>query len=296
MDASAVTIIEKIAQSLGTKLLRHTPVSGGDINAAWLLTTDKGHFFVKTNTVVIAEAMFAAEAEGLKALQQNFAGTVSDVIAQGSFNGTAWLALQWLEKGTATETAMRNFGAQLAEMHRRPQPYFGWQTDNFIGRLTQANSPAANWAAFYAQQRILPLVKTLVDSGRWGKQEMQQADSFCRKLPDLMPEEPPALLHGDLWGGNYMITSQGVPAIFDPAVYGGHREMDLGMTKLFGGFDPGFYEGYQATYPLQPGWEQRLPITQLYPLLVHAVLFGGHYIAAAENILRRFASFPSLSP
>jgi fructosamine-3-kinase len=131
-------------------------------------------------------------------------------------------------------------------------------------------------------------VKKLFDAGDLSATDIRDADLFCNNIRTIFPGEPPSLLHGDLWAGNYMITSTGYAAVFDPAVYCGHREMDIGMTKLFGGFDQRFYDAYNETYPLEKGWENRLPITQLYPLLVHAVLFGGHYISEVKHVFSVF--------
>ena len=131
-------------------------------------------------------------------------------------------------------------------------------------------------------------MKKLFDAGDFSATDIRDADLFCNNLKTIFPSEPPSLLHGDLWAGNYMIISSGYAAIFDPAVYCGHREMDIGMTKLFGGFDQRFYDAYNETYPLEKQWQKRLPITQLYPLLVHAVLFGGHYISNVKDIVKQF--------
>ncbi|HET9746271.1 MAG TPA: fructosamine kinase family protein, partial [Chitinophagaceae bacterium] len=145
-----------------------------------------------------------------------------------------------------------------------------------------------DWSSFYAQCRIIPLVKRLVDEGAISFKDMETAETLCNKLENIFPREPASLLHGDLWAGNYLVHSSGYAAIFDPAVYFGHREMDIGMTRLFGGFDHEFYNVYNQTYPLENGWEQRLPVAQLYPILVHAVLFGGHYCRQAMDIVKRF--------
>ena len=174
-------------------------------------------------------------------------------------------------------------------MHKQPQEYFGLNENNYIGSLKQLNDLRNEWTAFYTECRIMPLVKILFDEGRYSKNDLTASNNFYNQLKNIFPHESPALLHGDLWSGNYFIHSSGYAIIFDPAVYYGHREMDIGMTKLFGGFDQRFYNAYNEVYPLTKGWEQRLAITQLYPLLVHAVLFGGHYIAQAKDIMKRFA-------
>ena len=135
----------------------------------------------------------------------------------------------------------------------------------------------------------MPLVQVLFNAGAFSKQDIAVAETLCRKICQRFPQEAPSLLHGDLWAGNFMITSSGDAAIFDPSVYYGHREMDIGMAKLFGGFDQRFYDGYNSIYPLEKDWLQRLPLTQLYPILVHAVLFGGHYISTAREIMKRFS-------
>ena len=199
-----------------------------------------------------------------------------------------WILLHWIARGTTSEDAMTNFGIALANMHQQPQPYFGWYRDNYIGSLRQINTQYNSWPEFYTTCRIIPLVKMLFDKAVFSKSDTERASAFCKKLEVLFPTEPPALLHGDLWNGNYIIDTSGTAVIFDPAVYHGHREMDLGMSKLFGGFSNAFYDAYQQAYPLENGWQQRLPLTQLYPLLVHAVLFGGHYITNAREIMRKF--------
>ncbi len=267
----------------------HKPVSGGDINDAYCLQTDKGNFFLKVNDARLHPGLFKKEANGLEALSASSSCMVPHVIRQGVSGDYQYLLLEWIEKGAPAPDCMKQFGASLASLHRPPQPYFGWTTDNFIGSLPQLNTPCETWPGFYAECRILPLVRILRDNGSFSKEDMAAATSLCNKLEQLFPNEHPSLLHGDLWGGNYMITQSGYAAIYDPAVYCGHREMDIGMTRLFGGFGPVFYEGYNEVYPLEKGWEQRLALTQFYPLLVHSVLFDGHYTAAAREIILRYA-------
>jgi fructosamine-3-kinase len=193
-------------------------------------------------------------------------------------------------RGSASPVSWEKLGRGLASIHQEQHINFGWESDNYIGSLVQVNTTYSDWHSFYTECRIMPLVKQLVDKGFFSDNDLNCALEWCSKLKDLFPAEPPSLLHGDLWSGNYMITAQADVAIFDPAVYYGHREMDLGMTLLFGGFDQRFYTAYNEAYPLQPGWQQRIAATQLYPLLVHAVLFGGHYVdnVRSELITKSF--------
>ena len=199
-----------------------------------------------------------------------------------------YLLLEWMQKGVISNGFWERFGKSLAGMHKKQQEHFGWEEDNYIGSLEQSNTPMDTWPQFYANARILPLVKKLFDSGSYTSKDTLIAESLCKKLPALFPEEAPSLLHGDLWAGNFMILPNGNAGLYDPAVYCGHREMDLGMTLLFGGFDSRFYLSYDQHFPLENGWKSRLPLTQLYPLLVHALLFGGHYIGSTREILKGF--------
>ena len=267
---------------------RFEKVHGGDINKAYCLFTSTGKYFLKVNDKHRYPLMFDSEANGLNKLRELCTLKIPQVIKQGSCNDQQYLLLEWLEKGTPKKDMWENFGNGLAMMHKQPQKYFGLHEDNYIGSLNQNNDPHDEWQSFYAECRIKPLVKKLFDAGDFSATDIRNADLFCNNLKMIMPIEPPSFLHGDLWAGNYLISSSGYAAIFDPAVYCGHREMDIGMTKLFGGLDMRFYEAYNEAYPLEKEWQKRLPITQLYPLLVHAVLFGGHYISNVKDILKQF--------
>ncbi|HMP92552.1 MAG TPA: fructosamine kinase family protein [Phnomibacter sp.] len=282
-------LINHISKTLGLSLGAAQLVYGGDINACFKLQTTHGSLFVKTNTQPKAVAMFNAEAHGLTSHCTAFSEHIPAVIGTGQVGQTAWLAMEWLQPGPATPGALERLGIALAGMHRQVQPGFGYSMDNFIGSLPQQNVLCESWSAFYASYRILPLVKQLTDAGAFTRNDGAMAHRVCQRLTQWVPKEPPALLHGDLWAGNYMITAAGRPALYDPAVYWGHREMDIAMTRLFGGFGPSFYEAYQAAYPLQPGWQQRIPLMQWYPVLVHAVLFGGHYVRQAATMVAAFA-------
>jgi fructosamine-3-kinase len=274
--------LEKIIHDIGLNVQNIERVSGGDINQAFCIHGNSKKYFLKINSASAYTGMFAKEAKGLTALIANYRLQIPNLVKHGIVGDEQYLLLEWMERGTPSKNFWEDFGTALALMHKKPQAYFGFEEDNFIGSLHQSNKKHDSWTAFYAEERIIPLTNKLGFDKR-------SVETFCSKLDPLFPKEAPSLLHGDLWNGNFMCAANGKACIYDPAVYYGHREMDLGMTKLFGGFDQKFYEAYNDTYPLQKGWEERIPLTQLYPLLVHAVLFGGGYTNSAKDIMKRFA-------
>ena len=282
--------IQSILDDCSLAITKYEPVHGGDINRSYCLYTRDAKYFLKVNDATQYPGMFEKEAKGLEALTKNTATIrVPQVVKYGVAGQDQYLLLEWIETGTPGKDSMERFGRAMATMHQKAQPYFGWEEDNYIGSLPQHNNRCDSWPLFYTGCRIIPLTQLLFNNEAFSKQDIVVAESCCKKLNQLFPQEPAALLHGDLWAGNFMITSTGDAAIFDPAVYYGHREMDMGMTKLFGGFDQSFYDAYNERFPLEKNWLQRLPLTQLYPLLVHAVLFGGHYVGSARKIMKRFS-------
>jgi len=285
--------LKNIVEDCCLTITRFEPVNGGDINRSYCLYSSDKKYFLKVNDANRYPAMFEKEAKGLQALTKELLTfeklatlVVPQVIQYGIAQQQQYLLLEWIEPGKQKSNFWENFGTSLAIMHQQPQPYFGWSADNYIGSLPQFNTQHDSWHLFYSECRIMPLVKKLFDTGVFTKKDISVAELFCKKNGPLFPSEPPALLHGDLWSGNFMITTSGDAAIYDPAVYYGHREMDIGMTKLFGGFDQRFYNAYNEVYPLEKDWQQRLPSTQLYPLLVHAALFGGRYVGSAREIMK----------
>lgn len=281
--------LQDIFKDCGLNVQRYEQVHGGDINSSYCLFSSTGKYFLKVNDEGKYPGMFAREANGLDLLRKNCELIIPKIIKVGVCDRQQYLLMEWLEKGMSQKNMWENFGTELAIMHKQPQKYFGLNEDNYIGSLKQINDPHNEWHSFYAECRIKPLVKKLFEAGNFSRTDIKDAEFFCISLKNIFPMESSSLLHGDLWAGNYLISSSGYAAIFDPAVYLGHREMDIGMTKLFGGFDQQFYDSYNGTYPLEKGWEKRLSITQLYPLLVHAVLFGGHYIGSVKNIFKAFS-------
>lgn len=281
-------LLQDIFVECQLKVQRYEPVHGGDINDAYCLSTHSDKYFLKINNKNKYPSMFEKEANGLGLLRKNSNFIIPQVIKTGACNDQQYLLLEWLDKGAPKKDMWQKFGGALAMMHKQTQAGFGSGENNYIGSLEQINDPHIYWHSFYTECRIMPLVRRLKDSGLCSSKEVKAAETLCLQFEQLFPSEPAAFLHGDLWAGNYFIHASGYATIFDPAVYFGHREMDIGMTKLFSGFDQRFYEAYNRDYPLQAGWQKRLPLTQLYPLLVHAVLFRGHYIASAFEIIDQF--------
>ncbi|MBS1509423.1 MAG: fructosamine kinase family protein [Bacteroidetes bacterium] len=271
-------------------VLKIHSVSGGDINEAWCLQSQHHTWFVKLNDAQQFPNMFSGEADGLRALKQHSTFYIPEVIATGEWEGQQYLILEWISSGTPSTKTYEVFGSMLATMHQQPQEFFGWHQHNYIGSLPQQNNTCNTWHEFYAQQRILPLVQRLFDAAIFDATDVLYAEQLCNKLKEIFPAETPSLLHGDLWSGNYMIHQNGSPVLIDPAVYCGHREMDIGMMHLFDGFPAAVIQSYNEHHPLQKGWQSRLPVTQWYPLLVHAILFGGHYVQQCRNIAATFVN------
>lgn len=265
----------------------YAPVHGGDINEAFILNTNAGKFFIKINAATGHADMFEKEAKGLTLLAGANCIAVPKPLLQGNHNEYIFLITEYIEKGNPRDDFWESFGRQLAQLHRHTNTYFGLDHNNYIGSLSQYNPAQTRWSDFYAQ-RIMSLAVIANEKSILESRYIIPLEKLSGKLAEIFPEEPPALLHGDLWSGNFIVKTNGLPAIFDPAVYYGHREMDIGMSLLFGGFDRKMYEAYHYHYPLQPGWEQRIQLCQLYPLLVHLVLFGGHYHGQVVDIMRRY--------
>lgn len=275
-----------IEQQSGLSLHRSDTVSGGDINQASKLTFEDGSTcFLKWN-LSPQEFMFETEARGLKLLREGKSGLkIPETLSVDSH----YLMLEWIEDGNPRPESAFQFGVQLARLHRTTSDQFGLDHNNYIGRLAQSNTQHQEWPTFFIRERIEPQLKAGIDSGKLDTGILRYTDPLFKNAESLFPTEPPALLHGDLWSGNYMFTQNGQASLYDPAVYFGHREMDLSMTRLFGGFPADFYRGYQEEYPLDKGFQDRVTLCNLYPILVHCNLFGGSYCRQALSILKEYA-------
>ncbi|MCC8407646.1 fructosamine kinase family protein [Mucilaginibacter sp. UR6-1] len=270
-------LLSAIENELNERIITCLPVSGGDINKAFCLHTQSSKYFIKVNSNSSFPGMFEAEAAGLELIGDTGAIAVPQVLLQGNVNDDAYLILKWLDTQSAGAADLKLLGTQLAAMHQNTSASFGLYHHNYMGSLRQRNKKHNSWASFFIEERLEPMVKLAVDNGLLSAKEAAGFDELYHHMPNLFDEEQPALIHGDLWGGNYLISTDGKPNLIDPAVSYGHREFDIAMTTLFGGFGNGFYEAYSAAYPLAQGWQQRLPLWNIYPLLIHLNLFGGMY-------------------
>jgi len=264
------------------------PVGGGCINEAYSLKTRQGKFFIKYNSSVAYPGMFEKEAAGLKILSDATALMVPEVIGLGESGEYSYLLLQHIESGTTVRNFWAHFGTKLAELHSNTSEFFGLDHDNYIGSLVQHNKHYPDFIGFFIEQRIEPQLREARNKGALEQRDIRCFNSLFKILQNIIPVEKPALLHGDLWSGNFMVTAEGLPCLIDPAVYYGHRESDIAMTKLFGGFNPEFYEAVNEAWPLEKGWQKRIDIFNLYPLLVHVNLFGGGYARQLMQIIRQF--------
>ncbi len=269
-----------VSKALGANVQSSRRLSGGDINDAYRVELSDGRkVFVKRNASAPGD-MFEAEAHGLEWLR---AGPlrIPTVLAIGS----SFLALELLQPSTRTQAFDETLGRGLAALHQTAPSGFGLERDNYIGRLPQSNREHDDWVSFFREERLLPQIEMASIQGLLRR----RFDQLFEKLAELVgPTEPPARLHGDLWGGNLHTDESGQPCLIDPATYGGHREIDLAMMRLFGGFSGRVFASYDEAYPLAPGAEERVPLYQLYPLLVHVNLFGGGYLGAVERALDHY--------
>lgn len=232
--------------------------------------------------------MFSKEQHGLELLESTKALRTPSVISLYDGERHSCLILEYLESATRSSDYWQKLGIGLANVHRTTASTFGLETDNFMGSLEQSNQRTVSWIDFFVNERIQPQVRLALARGNMTAKEAGKVEDLCAKLPQLVMEEQPALTHGDLWSGNIMTDNFGQPVLIDPAVSYSHRETDIAMTTLFGRLPEEFYQTYTDAFKLDPGWQERLDIYNLYPLLVHVNLFGGGYLAQVMGIVKRY--------
>ena len=260
--------------------------SGGNINYVLECQTNNFHVALKINEAKKFPKMFDKEAEGLKLLSST-PFRIPKILKQGTFQKWSYLILEFINDNGASYSN-KKLGENLAKMHSITSNHFGLESDNYIGSIPQQNSLKKSWLSFYIEMRLQPLVKICFNHNRLNKGDIRLFEKLYLELDKIIPKEVPALLHGDLWQGNIISDEYSEPTLIDPAVYYGHREMDLSMLLLFGSISEQTIETYNDIFPLEKKWKERTDIHQLYPLLVHLTLFGESYLKPIQGIVGKY--------
>lgn len=286
ISAAVQSLIQQLLNNKGP--FTYTPVGGGSINHTYRINAGKKTFFCKLNERAVFPHLFETERQGLELLARQQVIRTPQVIASGENGGHQVLVLEWVEQGLQTGAFWTRFGEQLAALHHIGNKQFGLAAGNYMGSLPQSNDLTDNWTHFFIEQRLQPQVKLAVNRQLLNPAHVQQFEKLYLQLDNLFAPEPAALLHGDLWSGNFLCDASENPVLIDPAAYYGHRSMDMAMTTLFGGFDSLFYESYNHHYPLPVNYRQQWEVCNLYPLLIHLNLFGKSYLADIVHTIRRY--------
>ena len=286
MDAALRAGIEA---ALGAGVRATAAVHGGDVAISYRVDLDDGRrVFAKTHASP-PPLFFSTEASSLQWLAEAKAVAVPAVLAV-SDKAPAHLVLEWIDEGRAQAATDPELGAALAALHLSGAPCYGRLDRRTTGSRALPNDPADTWAEFYAERRLLPLARLAREAGALAADTITKLETVAARLDNFgAADEPPARLHGDLWAGNRLVDTTGHNWLIDPAAHGGHREFDLAMMRLFGGFGPSCFAAYEERHPLAAGWEDRVALHQIAPLVVHAIKFGGGYVGAAGAAIERYA-------
>ena len=266
-------------------------VGGGSINDTYRIECHQFNFFCKFNSAKKFPGLFEKEKNGLEFLRMTHTVRVPEIVWCGTSEDKQILILEWIDQGSRTEAFWKKFGEGLAALHSsdRPGPtMYGFPENNYMGALPQDNTPSNDWVEFFINRRLKPQIALGCNNRLLTQKNVDLFEQLYEKLDYIFPPEKPAALHGDLWSGNYLCANNSEPVLIDPAVYYGHRSIDLGMTKLFGGFDEIFYEAYDYHFPLPNNADEQADICNLYPLLIHLNLFGSGYLNSIVSILKRY--------
>jgi len=275
--------------SLRISTLKFYPVGGGSINeTCQVIVNDQTKFFLKVNSATKYPNLFRKEKRGIEFLKDQKIFRIPSVIAHHEFDNYQILLLDWIEGGLKTERFWRKFGEQLATLHQITNTYFGFEEDNYMGGLPQQNDHHNNWPEFFVNCRLRPQVDIARANRSLHSKHLKAFENLYRELRNIFTSEQPALLHGDLWSGNFMCDEDSDPVLIDPAVYFGHRSIDLAMTTLFGGFEGAFYQAYNYHLPFPTNYKEQWEICNLYPLLIHLNLFGSGYLGRIARILQSY--------
>jgi fructosamine-3-kinase len=264
-------------------------VSGGSINESFKVVINRrDNFFCKINVVEKFPSLFLKEKHGLELLSSYKVIRVPKVYGVITFNDHQALLIEWIEEGPRNEKFWKNFGEQIAGLHSITATSFGLDEDNYMGALHQYNSRNSSWVDFFINQRLEPQLKLAKEQNLISPVHLRKFQKLYTRMPSIFPQEPPCLVHGDLWSGNFLCDTFQQPVLLDPAVYFGHRAIDLGMSTLFGGFHKSFYDAYSYKSPFTSNFSEQWEICNLYPLLIHLNLFGTSYLKRILSAINQY--------
>ena len=292
----------------GFEQITETCMIGGNASSQiFLLSNQRQEKIVAKISASIDDDVYAKEAHGLNLLAQTKSLRIPDVLHVSD----NCLLIEHIASKQQASDYWHRFATQLADLHRNDghnhspndshqntsnhseitpeKPRYGLEHSNYCGESPQLNGWFEDGYVLFSEQRLLYQAKLALDNGLLESQWVTYLESICKRLPELIPEQPPSLLHGDLWTGNVLVDEHGQPALIDPAVYYGWREADIAMTLLFGGLAHEFYLAYNEAWPMEANWRNRVPLYNLYHLLNHLNIFGLSYAEQVKNTISRYA-------
>ena len=277
-----------LSNKLKTSIKEIKTVGGGCINATYKIITPNKLYFCKINSASKLPHLFEKEKNGLLTIEKQNIIQTPKIIDCFIESDHQFLILEWIEEGIKNQQFWKLFGQQLAGLHQATSEQYGLDENNYMGGVPQKNNLHQDWISFFIDERLQPMLISCRQKGLLSQKHEEQSERLYQRLPEIFNKEKPALLHGDLWSGNYMCSKQGKPVLIDPAVYFGHRSIDLAMSTLFGGFDKSFYEAYRYHSPFPDNHLEQWKVCNLYPLLIHLFLFGSSYLSQIEQTLNQF--------
>ncbi|MCH2022831.1 MAG: fructosamine kinase family protein [Saprospiraceae bacterium] len=284
----SVKLFNYISDKLTFNIKSTLPIHGGDISKAYLINTPNQQLFLKVNYTTNAFNMFCAEKYGLELIAETKTIATPEVFFCETYEDCSFILMQYIESKKPSVKDFKKLGIRLADFHNIQNKYFGLKNDNFIGNLYQSNNIKMDWATFYIEERLVPQFRLAVSEKKIDKNKIPEREQLYHVCNKYFIDIKPTILHGDLWSGNFLISSEGIPFLIDPSIYYGDKDVDIAMTKLFGGFSQSFYEAYIQHQPINEYYAQRIDLYQLYYLLVHLNIFGESYYNSVIEIINKY--------
>ena len=281
-------LLDYLSNLIESKINKVQSVSGGDISSTFFLQAGTKKLFLKINSKKDALDMFLSEEKALNTIAKTNTIAVPKVLTCNTYTKNSFILMEYINAKSPKTIELELFGLQLAQLHQITSNEFGFDSDNFIGSLHQSNKKHGNWNDFYIEERLVPQLQLAKSKRLLSDSEIPEKNFMKEICHNFFNTVKPSLLHGDLWSGNYLISKDGTPFLIDPSTYFGHNEIDIAMSKLFGGFRSSFYDAYHEIIPKDRYTNIRIELYQLYYLLVHLNLFGRSYYSSVKCILNKY--------